>query len=238
LTDVSWEPGARIGEPPPGWVVEVGRGPAALLHGREVHADVGHVAWFLDASGAALVLGSTQSDADVASDAEGRGIAVVRRRSGGGAVLVGDGDATWLDLVIPRGSPLWLDDVGRAMHWVGDLWASALGDLGVGATVHRGALQGSEWSRRICFAGVGPGEVLAEDGRKIVGVSQRRTRHAARFQTIAYHRAPWSATVASLAVDDGARHRALAALDGGAGVIDVAADGLRERLLAHLPTLS
>jgi hypothetical protein len=153
-------------------------------------------------------------------------------------VLVGDGESTWLDLVIPRTSPLWNDDVGRAMHWVGDLWAAALADLGVGAGVHRGALQVGEWGRRICFAGLGPGEVVTEDGRKIVGVSQRRTRHAARFQTIAYHRAPWPATVAALALDDESRGRAVAELDVVAGVVDAEPIALRERLIAHLPALS
>jgi lipoate-protein ligase A len=36
----------------------------------------------------------------------------------------------------------------------------------------------------VCFAGSGPGEVLI-NGRKIVGVSQRRTKAAALFQTAA-----------------------------------------------------
>ena len=39
----------------------------------------------------------------------------------------------------------------------------------------------SFWSHAICFAGVGPGEVLI-DGAKVVGISQRRTRAGARFQ--------------------------------------------------------
>jgi lipoate-protein ligase A len=34
----------------------------------------------------------------------------------------------------------------------------------------------------VCFAGVGPGEVLADDGAKLVGISQRRTRNWALFQ--------------------------------------------------------
>ncbi len=43
------------------------------------------------------------------------------------------------------------------------------------------------WSDRVCFAGVGPGEVLY-DGTKLVGVSQRRTRSGARFQCVLLHR--------------------------------------------------
>jgi lipoate-protein ligase A len=37
------------------------------------------------------------------------------------------------------------------------------------------------WSIRVCFAGTGPGEVTL-DGRKVVGISQRRTRQGALFQ--------------------------------------------------------
>jgi hypothetical protein len=40
----------------------------------------------------------------------------------------------------------------------------------------------SAWSRVVCFAGLGPGEVVDATGFKVVGVSQRRTRAIARFQ--------------------------------------------------------
>ena len=39
----------------------------------------------------------------------------------------------------------------------------------------------------VCFDGLGPGEVTSR-GAKVVGVSQRRTRLAARFQTSLYLR--------------------------------------------------
>ena len=38
----------------------------------------------------------------------------------------------------------------------------------------------------MCFAGVGPGEVLDDTGRKWVGISQRRTRSWIRLQTMAH----------------------------------------------------
>jgi lipoate---protein ligase len=47
--------------------------------------------------------------------------------------------------------------------------------------VWRGGLQHSRWSRRICFAGLGPGEVTIGE-RKLVGMAQRRTRQGALFQ--------------------------------------------------------
>jgi lipoate-protein ligase A len=131
----------------------------------------------------ALVLGSTQPDAhvDEAAVAE-RGTDVVRRRSGGGAVLLVPGDVVWLDVVIPAGDPLWRDDVGASFGWLGGVWVDTLASLGIPhAVAHEGALVCTRWSRWVCFGGVGPGEVRVE-GRKVVGMSQRRTRTAARFQ--------------------------------------------------------
>jgi lipoate-protein ligase A len=141
----------------------------------------------------ALVLGSTQPDGDADHEAAGRlGIDVVRRRSGGAAVLVEPDALVWVDVVVPRDDPLWDDDVGRASHWLGEAWAEAIAALSGGgdgagagtgaALVHRGGMQRSELSPVVCFAGLGPGEVTLE-GRKVVGLSQRRTRALARFQT-------------------------------------------------------
>jgi lipoate-protein ligase A len=128
------------------------------------------------------VLGSAQpwevADADACARA---GVEIVRRRSGGGAVLLDPGAVLWVDLLIPRDDPLWDDDVGRASHWVGATWAKALTALGVDAVVHTGALVRTAWSPLVCFAGLGPGELVVGD-RKVLGVSQRRSRHAARFQ--------------------------------------------------------
>ena len=39
---------------------------------------------------------------------------VVRRRSGGGAVLVGAGEQVWVEVWIPRDDALWDDDVIRS----------------------------------------------------------------------------------------------------------------------------
>ena len=127
-----------------------------------------------DVDGPSLVLGSAQRDEVVA----GTGLDVVRRRSGGGAVLLVPGQAVWADVTIPAGDPLWETDVGRAFWWLGDVWAAALGSLGVDAVVHRGPLVKSRWSQQVCFAGLGSGEVTV-GGRKVVGISQRRTRAAA-----------------------------------------------------------
>jgi lipoate---protein ligase len=145
-------------------------------------------ATFFQARSTALVLGSSQRDESVdAASAARQGIDLVRRRSGGGGVLLWPGEYVWLDLVLPASDELWNDDIGRSMWWVGELWREALTPFEPRAGVHRGRLQRSRWSSDVCFAGVGPGEVL-RGGAKLVGVSQRRTHHAARFQTMVHLR--------------------------------------------------
>ena len=133
-----------------------------------------------------VVLGSAQPDSDIDWNlAAALGVSVVRRRSGGGAVLLVPGDYVWADVVIPADDPLWLHDVGRAMVWVGEWWQRALATLHVESVVHSGGLEADEWSRRICWTSLGTGEVtvVGNAAKKLVGISQRRTREFARFQT-------------------------------------------------------
>ena len=158
------------------WNVHRARGSATAFHERDLPAE--RAVWIFEVEQPALVLGSSQAMVDVP------GIEVVRRRSGGGAVWLEPGATLWVDVVVPRGDELWDDDVGRATHWLGDAWARAVGAKSV---VHRGPMVRNQWSDLVCFAGLGPGEVTV-DGRKVVGVSQRRTRDAARFQCVAYER--------------------------------------------------
>lgn len=169
--------------------VETFRGTAAELHAIDAPAGGGRRLWQLVPTGPAVVLGSTQPAADVdAAAAATAGVSVARRRSGGGAVWVDAGDPLWIDLWIPRGDPWWTDDVQAAFGPVGRAWLDVLGSLGAaGLKVHDGSLLCPTGSRQVCFAGVGPGEVLAGTG-KIVGLSQRRTRHGARFQCAVYRR--------------------------------------------------
>lgn len=134
----------------------------------------------------ALVLGSAQPEtaADAATCAVAD-IAVVRRRSGGGAVLVGPAEQVWLDVFVPADDPLFEPDVSRAAWWLGDVWVAALDAAGrPGACVHRGSMVPGPYGRAACFAGLGPGEVTLE-GRKLVGISQRRDRHGAWLFTMA-----------------------------------------------------
>lgn len=149
--------------------------------------------WWHDATAPALVLGSSQPMSDIDADACVRaGIEVVRRRSGGGAVLLVPGEVVWLDVIVPSGSPDWSPDVHAQMVWLGQHLAAVIETLLVDApdtggevAVHTEAMITTPWSRRICFDGVGVGEVLL-DGRKLVGISQRRTRVGARLQCCWY----------------------------------------------------
>jgi len=176
----------RLGQLTPIWIVERSHGDAAAFHRRDPLAL--RSATFHTVDRSTLVLGSAQRPSDVdASVADSLGVEVVQRRSGGGAVLLVPGEFVWLDLVVPAGDPLWDADVARAMVWVGELWAGVLSAFGVHAEVHRGALVGGAWSRQVCWAGCGTGEVLAGAG-KAVGVAQRRTREWARFQSMCHLR--------------------------------------------------
>ncbi len=172
------------------------------FHARDIPEPAAPLVWWNQFIEPALVLGSTQRDPALVDDeacAE-RGIEVVRRRSGGGAVLLVPGSAVWIDVILPSQHPAWSHDVHRPMVWLGERIVDALGILGVtGALeVHDGPMRTTEWSRLVCFDGVGPGEVLL-DGAKLVGISQRRTRTAARLQVCWYRSGHVDAIVPLLA---------------------------------------
>jgi lipoate-protein ligase A len=145
--------------------------------------------WRHDITRPALVLGSSQDEAVAdRGRCDAAGVEVVRRRSGGGAVLLIPGEVTWIDVIVPVGSAGWSDDVHTPMVWLGRHLAAAIvaeADPGREVTVHEGAMRSTESSALVCFDGVGAGEVLV-DGHKLVGISQRRTRHAARLQCCWY----------------------------------------------------
>lgn len=174
---------------PTAWTIERHVGSAGAFHGRDLPDPVRRAVWWFEVTAPAVALGSTQSPSLVDhAAAEAAGIEVVRRRSGGGAVWLAPGEVTWVDVVLPAGDRHWVDDVGRAATWLGRAWVGALADVGViGAELHDGPLVRTERSGLICFAGLAPGEVTI-GGRKVVGVSQRRTRQGARFQCAVLHR--------------------------------------------------
>jgi lipoate-protein ligase A len=188
-----------------------------------------------------VVLGSTQPLSDIdGSRAATAGLSVVRRRSGGGAVMVEPESVVWVDVGVARGDPLWQDDVAVSFLWLGDAWAGALGSLGVrGPTVHHGRLRPGPWSRTLCFAGLGPGEVTVR-GRKLVGLSQRRHRDLAWFATAVYLRPTRVGLDEVLAHDPRARQDAAATLGQlstnlAAGGVTAGLAEVESALVAHLP---
>jgi lipoate-protein ligase A len=189
----------------------------------------------LAAERTALVLGSTQRD-DVVDHAAvaAAGVDLARRRSGGGAVLVEPATTVWIDVDLPAGDPLWTDDVGRSFSWLGRTWATALGALGLDAEVNPGGMCTTSWSRLVCFAGLGPGEVTVGEA-KAIGLAQRRTRHGARFQTavhLAWDPAP---ILALLALEPAERDRAEADLATAVVAVDAPADAVVGAFVAALP---
>ena len=168
-------------------------------------------------TGTAVVLGSTQNEQIVDHDrAILAGVDVVRRRSGGGAVMVGPHDPLWVDAWVPRGDPRWDDDAARAFDWFGTWWSELLTRAGCqGVSVHRGShRRRSRWASTVCFGGLGRGEVLDPVGRKVVGMSQRRDRHGAWFHGACILRWDADPLLAVLALSPGERDAARSELDG------------------------
>ena len=210
-------------------------GSATDLHARQLVA-TSRVVEVLHIDRPALVLGSTQPTDDVDRvTADALGVEVVRRRSGGGAVFLLPDDDLWVDVSIPRDDPLWHDDVTVSFEWLGQAWAAAVSSLGWRPEIHTGPGRTSRWSRRVCFAGVGAGEVLI-NGRKLVGISQRRTRDAARFQCAVLHTWDPVSLLGLLALSEHDRADGLVALADVATGLHLPSADLLTAFLATLPT--
>jgi lipoate-protein ligase A len=213
------------------WTVDERWGDAAALHASwpaVESAPERRAVALCRVPGPSVVLGSTQPDGVVDPLRAARsGVTVTRRRSGGGAVLVAPEDPLWVDLWLPAGDPLWSVDVARAFDWVGDAWVAALQQVGIGGLApHRsGPLSCTSWSAQVCFGGVGRGEVLTGDGRKVVGLAQRRTRAGAWFHGACAMRWDPAPLVDLLSLGPGERAAAIRELGGAAvGVADLAVE--------------
>ena len=204
------------------------RGPVAALVGATIPEPATRLVRVVVPDDLGFVLGSTQPEPAGAVDRP-----AVRRRSGGGGVLVEPGRLLWVDLVVPHGDPWWDDDIGRAAHPVGRAWATAIGRLGLAPTVHTGDLRDSPWSRSLCFAGLGPGEVTVER-RKVVGIAQRRTRAGACFQCALPLEAPGRRSVEAAGLTGADARGATAHLERSAGAIDRPVPALVAALRAAL----
>ncbi len=113
---------------------------------------------------------------------------IVRRRSGGGLVWLDPAEATWLDVFVPVGDTLWRRDVAHSFEWLGKAIAEAFVSFGAPARAHQGEFEPGPADGLICFGSLGHGEVVVDESspRKLVGISQRRTRLGSRFQCLWY----------------------------------------------------
>lgn len=112
--------------------------------------------------------------------------AVLDRESGGGAVLTGP----WLlglSVVLPPAHAWLAKGLLESYRHLGELHAQVLAGLGVSATAlppsqlpaHQSALAAAglpvcEWA---CFGNLSPWEVVDAQGRKLVGLAQRKRQH-------------------------------------------------------------
>lgn len=194
------------------WSLSEFRGTAAELHSLDPGESPGRSVWLMEPTRPALVLGSTQSPQVLVRGVEDQvDIDVVRRRSGGSAVMLIPGRSTWVDLVVNRDDPLVTEDISISFDWVGAAWSDALSKLGHDVEVWHGRLDRTPWSSLICFASIGPGEVHVA-GRKVVGISQRRTRHWARYQCLVQHESSEAELLALLDLTDEERQAAASAV--------------------------
>ena len=130
-----------------------------------------------------LVLGGSQP-VDVLDPVKSARTPVRRRRGGGGLVLLRPEDL-WIDWWIPRDDERWNYDVHVSSVRVGQWWADALRERVSGVQVHEGSLEGDHAHRVVCFAGRGPGEVFVDE-RKVVRVTQWRVREGVFVSTVVH----------------------------------------------------
>ena len=225
------------------WALERRAGTAQALHDLDLDdPGSGRLVRWNEVEDASLVVGSAQPAASLDPEGvEAAGLHLARRRSGGGAVLLIPGAQVWVDVFLPVGDEWWCDDVDRSAWWLGDVWVAAIEslrpELTGRLTVHRSPSSDPSSGRVACFASVGPGEVLL-DGRKLVGVSQRRTRHWARFQCVVHLR--WDPTPILRSLSSASRTDLLEAGLARVAALDepvAPADGwsVVEALHSHLP---
>lgn len=150
---------------------------------RLAHDPVPTLRWYRTTA-PAIVLGRGQGALTV----DAREAAVVARFSGGGAVWLTP-EVLSLDVLLPADHPWVADDLSAVFVAVGRRWATALDRLGIGelsvydgpATARRRGSDRERLLAAVCYATKGRGEVLWH-GRKLVGLSQRRRRHATMVQ--------------------------------------------------------
>ncbi len=147
------------------------------------------------------------------------GLTIMRRGSGGGAVLVGP----WMlsvTLLIPQEHSLGAFNLIEIFGWLEQIWLKALLASGVDCqgvdkvridqskAISKG--QGVDWA---CYASLSHGEIISPDGRKLVGLAQiRKQKTIALVSGLHLGPCDW-AVLSEVVVDDPGQSAVLESLN-------------------------
>ncbi|WP_428033086.1 lipoate--protein ligase family protein [Amphritea sp.] len=169
---------------------------------------------------AAVIMGCSQRpDEGQMSRAARAGLPLLRRRSGGGAVLAGP----WMlsvTVFIPPDHPVAKHNIIEIFSWLEQIWIDTLHVCGVPckgvdqAMIDRSKVlsqqQNLKWA---CYAALSHGEVVSEDGRKLVGLAQiRKRKGVALVSGLHLYPSDWS-LLSSVVVDNNQQGSALERLN-------------------------
>ena len=161
---------------------------AGELLERTIGDGIPRASWSLPTD-TAIVLGSAQQlELELPPE-----FPLARRGTGGGAVIC-DPHYLMLDIALPRRHALVIEDVAESYRWLAEWLLLELASPTLRAVTPL-EIRDLPQERRIagrlaCFAGIGPYELVTTDGRKLVGLAQRRRVGGVLFQAAAYVNRP------------------------------------------------
>ncbi|PLW69852.1 lipoyl protein ligase domain-containing protein [Pseudohalioglobus lutimaris] len=165
---------------------------------------------------AAVVLGRSQrADAMQLERASRCALPMVRRKSGGGAVIAGP-EMLSVSVFLPVQHRLSRCSAVAAYKWIGEFWRSVLARYGVDSHLlapdeaRRSQLsarqRGLDWA---CYSSLSHGELVDRHGRKLLGVAQIRNRHCTALTAGMYLSAPDWGSLCEVMVGDSSQASAL-----------------------------